>query len=97
MVAVSAGGWHNLALKADGTVWAWGENTQGQLGVPASTPRSDLAVKVAGLKGIVAVAAGRKHSLALKDDGTVWAWGYNAQGQLGDTARAGIPRARWHR
>jgi alpha-tubulin suppressor-like RCC1 family protein len=84
VVAVSAGAWHNLALKADGTVWAWGENLQGQLGVSTSTPRSDVAVQVAGLKGIVAVAAGRNHSLALKHDGTVWAWGYNAQGQLGD-------------
>ena len=84
VVAMSAGAWHSLALKADGTVWAWGENAQGQLGVPTSTAQSDLPVQVAGLKGIIAVAAGRNHSLALKHDGTVWAWGYNVQGQLGD-------------
>ena len=74
---------HALALRADGTVWSWGSNTFGGLGdgttVPHSTPAS-----VAGLSGVVAVAAGSAYSLALATDGTVWAWGYNASGQLGD-------------
>jgi alpha-tubulin suppressor-like RCC1 family protein len=81
--AVAAGGGHSLALKSDGTVWAWGWNGDGQLG--DGTTRSRTApVQVSGLTGVVRIAAGGAHSLAVKDDGTVWAWGSNAGGQLGD-------------
>ena len=65
VVAVAAGGFHNLVLKGDGTVVAWGENNSGQTNVPS------------GLTNVVAVAAGWSHSLALKCDGTVVAWGGN--------------------
>jgi hypothetical protein len=65
----SANGVHNLALKADGTVAAWGNNESGQCNVPA------------GLSNLVDVAAGYDHSLALKGDGTVVAWGSNGGGQ----------------
>jgi alpha-tubulin suppressor-like RCC1 family protein len=71
-----------LALKSDGTVWAWGYNATGQLGDGTKTNRKD-PVQVKGLTGVKAVAAGCNHSLALKNDGTVWAWGYNGYGQLG--------------
>ncbi len=83
--AVAAGAWHSLALKSDGTVWAWGGNYSGQLGDGTLTKRS-LPLQVGGLNGVVAVAAGGNHSLALKSDGTVWAWGGNYSGQLGDGA-----------
>jgi alpha-tubulin suppressor-like RCC1 family protein len=69
VVAVSAGTAHTLALRHDGTVLAWGENTVGQTSVPAN------------LTGVTAVAAGGQHSLALKGDGTVVAWGGNDDGQ----------------
>lgn len=72
-----------LALKSDGTVWAWGYNATGQLGDGTKTNRKD-PVQVKGLTGVKAVAAGCNHSLALKNDGTVWAWGYNGYGQLGN-------------
>jgi alpha-tubulin suppressor-like RCC1 family protein len=84
IVSVAVGGYaHTLALKSDGTVWAWGNNDRGQLGVGDFNNRS-LPVQVLGLSNIVAIAAGNQHSLALRSDGTVWAWGDNAYGQLGD-------------
>ncbi len=81
--SVSAGGYHTLAVKA-GTVWAWGLGHVGQLGAGPGMFTSPTPVQVPGLSGVTAVSAGFMHSLALKSDGTVWAWGYNALGQLGD-------------
>ncbi|TAL62002.1 MAG: hypothetical protein EPN85_03510, partial [Bacteroidetes bacterium] len=83
VTAVSAGGFHSLALKSDGSVWAWGNNSNGQLGV-TGVPSSDVPVQV-GLTGVIAISAGQYHSMALKSDGTVWTWGYNGYGQLGDS------------
>ena len=89
VVAVAAGYGHALAVKDDGTVWAWGHNGSGQLGdgtVAANRvdPGRPIPRPVSGITGIVAVAGGFAHSLALKRDGTVWAWGSNDSGQLGD-------------
>ncbi len=72
-----------MALKSDGTVWAWGDNEFGQLG-DGTTIVSIIPVQIPGLNGVIALAAGRNHTVALKSDGTVWAWGFNAYGQLGD-------------
>lgn len=80
---VAAGDYHSLALKSDGTVWAWGYNVCGQLGDGTTTSKT-TPVQVFGLTGITAIAGGGYHSLALKSDGTVWAWGDNGYGQLGD-------------
>jgi alpha-tubulin suppressor-like RCC1 family protein len=81
--AVAAGLAYSLALKDDGTVWAWGFNDVGQLGDGTSTDTS-TPVRVSGLDGVRAIAAGGSNGLALNDDGTVWAWGFNRFGQLGD-------------
>src|SRR6185295_1942918 len=83
VVAVSGGLLHTLALSADGSVWAFGDNEQGQLGwsdaLPSRVPR-----KVPGVSGITAIAAGGFHSLAFSaSDGSLWAWGSNSSGQLG--------------
>ncbi|WP_327324223.1 CAP domain-containing protein [Streptomyces sp. NBC_01210] len=84
VAAIAAGMNHSLALMRDGTVWAWGLNSAGQLGDGTTTERH-VPVKVQGVTGVVAIAAaGTGHSLALKRDGTVWAWGSNNWGQLGD-------------
>ena len=86
VVQVAAGDEFSLALKRDGTVWAWGDNDHGTLGDPA-LPRTDEVKEprqVSGLGDIVAVAAGAHHALALKRDGTVWAWGANHHGELGN-------------
>ncbi|WP_216673601.1 RCC1 domain-containing protein [Pyxidicoccus fallax] len=82
-VAAAINGNHSLALKSDGTVWAWGANGSGQLGDGSTTNRS-TPVQVSGLTGVVAISAGTTHSAALKSDGTVWTWGLNTSGQLGD-------------
>lgn len=81
--AVSAGDGHSLFLDGRGEVWAWGDNTYGQLG-DGTDVNSVSPVQVVGLTEIVAIDAGFDHSLALKADGTVWAWGNNLFGQLGD-------------
>jgi alpha-tubulin suppressor-like RCC1 family protein/regulation of enolase protein 1 (concanavalin A-like superfamily) len=83
VIALAVGKSHSLALKSDGTVWAWGSNTNGQLGDGTQSNNRSLPVQVWGLNGVVAVAAGEKYSLALKSDGTVWAWGLATHGRLG--------------
>jgi alpha-tubulin suppressor-like RCC1 family protein len=88
-VPVAGGGWHGLAATDDGSVWAWGVNWTAQLG-DGTYGDSVTPVQVVGPGGTgfftnaVAVAAGSDHSVALKEDGTVWAWGYNGNGLLGD-------------
>jgi len=88
VAAIAAGNGHNLALKADGTVWAWGHGASGQLGDGNFYQIGDEGVatpfQVGGLSAVVAIACGDNHSLALKADGTVWAWGFGENGQLGD-------------
>ena len=81
---IAAGSSHSLALKNDGTVWAWGGNLIGELGNSTITHHSSTPVQVSEVGGIEAIAAGGNHSLALKDDGTVWAWGANGAGELGN-------------
>jgi alpha-tubulin suppressor-like RCC1 family protein len=83
--AISAGTGHLMALRVDGTVWTWGDNSSGALGIgtqdftPHSTP-----VQVPGLTGIVAVFAGDGVSYAVKSDGTVFGWGSAFTGKLGN-------------
>ena len=83
VIAIAGGDYHSLALKSDGTVWAWGRNGDGQLGDGTTTNRT-TPVQVSNLSDVVAIARGWVHGLALKSDGTVWTWGDNGSGQLGD-------------
>ena len=83
VTAVAAGEEHSLALLANGTVLAWGDNKEGQLG-DGSTRTSAVPVPVPGLSGVTAIAAGSLFSMALLTNGTVMAWGDNRDGQLGD-------------
>ncbi|MGE0561096.1 MAG: PKD domain-containing protein [Flavobacteriales bacterium] len=71
-----------MALRADGTVWGWGDNTYGQLGIGNKTLQN-TPQQVLGLDSVIDIAASAGHSLALRADGTVWSWGANSQGQLG--------------
>lgn len=82
-VAVAAGTNHNLALKSDGTVWAWGLNSSGQLGDNSNDDRW-APVQVAFLDNqIKTIEAGGNQSFAIKEDGSLWAWGANNVGQHG--------------
>ncbi|MFY0525370.1 RCC1 domain-containing protein [Archangium gephyra] len=84
VVAISAGEEHSLALRADGTVWAWGNNWFGQLGGATAHENSFLPVQVPGLSDVKRIDAGRAYNLVVRADGTLWAWGRNWSGQLGD-------------
>ena len=83
VISVAAGFDYSLALKKDGTVWAWGGNTWGTAGDGSYVNRYQ-PVLVSSLSGITGITAGTEHCLALKNDGTVWSWGWNADGCLGD-------------
>lgn len=82
---IAAGNTHTLVVRTtDGTVWAWGQNTGGQLGDGTTTQRK-TPTQVSGLSGVVAVAAGAIHSLALTSTGVLYAWGDNTTyGQIGN-------------
>jgi alpha-tubulin suppressor-like RCC1 family protein len=97
--AIAAGPYHVLALKADGTLWAWGDNTAGQLGVASADdcyegsnfmPQDNFNTAACSRKplqvgaGFTAISAGYQHSLALKADGSLWGWGTNYWGYLGN-------------
>ena len=82
--SLSIGGGHVLALKRDGSVWSWGLNTHGQLGT-GGTNESHIAQPVTGLPKVSSIfASPGASSYALGEDGSLWAWGSNSSGQLGD-------------
>src|SRR5262245_45335649 len=89
VASVAAGLYHTVAVRTDGTVYAWGQNNYGQLGNDTTTD-SLKPVQVKGpsgagvLTGVQQIAANQYTSLVLKTDGTVWGWGYNGYGHLGD-------------
>jgi alpha-tubulin suppressor-like RCC1 family protein len=98
IIRIAAGTGHALALSSDGTVFAWGSNFAGQLGTDsaaAQVPIPTAVVSTGVLAGIAvtSIAAGNSHSLALGDDGHVYAWGFNTTGQLGDdsTTNRAVP------
>jgi alpha-tubulin suppressor-like RCC1 family protein len=83
-IQVSAGNDHSLAVRANGTAWAWGINTNGRLGDNTIADRSSPVSVVGGFADWIQVSAGREHNLGLRANGTAWAWGNNLNGQLGD-------------
>jgi alpha-tubulin suppressor-like RCC1 family protein len=81
---ISAGYLHSLGLRTNGTAWDWGGNIVGQLGDNTTTNRSSPVSVVGGFTDWCQVSAGRYHSLAVRTNGTAWAWGSNSSGRLGD-------------
>ena len=85
VIAIAAGRTHALALKSDGTVWSWGRNNSGVLGL-GSTSMFDIRsepTKIPGLSGIVSISSRDNTAFAIRDDGSVFGWGQNMSGELG--------------
>lgn len=81
---ISAGNEFVLAVASNGSVWSWGNNGSGQLGQGPDFGANSTPQQISNLSSVVAVAAGYEHGVALKNDGSVWTWGRNFEGELGD-------------
>lgn len=86
---ISVGAGHMAGIKTDGTLWTWGANLDGQLGTGTTTPRSSPGTVAGGGTDWCDVATGRSVTAAIKTDGTLWTWGSNNYGQLGNGAIGG--------
>ena len=87
VIAVSAGGKYTVAIKKNGELWAWGNNSLGQLGLGATPTTSRIPLQVGTDIDWKAVATGSSHTVAIKKNGELWAWGWNTAGELGDGTR----------
>jgi alpha-tubulin suppressor-like RCC1 family protein len=83
-VSASAGGYHSLGVRTNGSLWAWGDNGQGRLGDNTVTSRRSPVSVVGGFSDWISASAGRTHSLGVRANGSIWAWGDNGSGRLGD-------------
>ncbi|MDI6050789.1 kelch repeat-containing protein [Flavobacterium sp. XS2P24] len=81
--SIATVGFHNIGIKTDGTIWAWGYNINGQLGDGSNIDKNS-PLKIGTDTNWKSILTGRFHSGAIKTDGTFWAWGQNGGGQLGD-------------
>jgi hypothetical protein len=84
VTAIAAGADTAYALRRDGSVWAWGDNSFGALGSPLGRQFAEQPTRVRGLAHVVAIAAGSDTAYAVLRDGNVWAWGRGIDGELGD-------------
>ncbi|MEY2425022.1 MAG: hypothetical protein QOI61_594 [Actinomycetota bacterium] len=96
MVAVAGGSAFTLSLDASGRVFAWGNNFEGELGNGTHGNSQPHPVQVAGLPTISVIDAGDNHALALATDGTIWAWGSNERGQIGNGQAGGTVDVPFH-
>jgi len=84
-VSVTVGYWHTCAQKSDGSLWCWGRNSEGQIGINSTSPWVNAPSQVLNLPTATSLSAGGWHTCAVKTpDQTVWCWGDNAWGKLGD-------------
>ncbi|WP_075983178.1 RCC1 domain-containing protein [Bacillus massilinigeriensis] len=81
---IAAGDQNMVALKKDGTVYVWGNNFSGQIGIGKTSGWLEKPQRVTGLTKVVSIAAGRYHTLATRSDGSVWAFGANTHGEIGN-------------
>ena len=83
---IACGAYHTAAIKTDGTLWMWGLNGNGQLGDNTTTSRSSPVQTVSGGTTWKQVSCGQYFTAAVKLDGSLWCWGLNTHGQLGDNS-----------
>ena len=94
VISVSAGNFHSMAISADGSLWAWGRNSYGEIGDGTVSVRgflgryiyedNDHHLPIKIMSDVIAVSAGARHTMAIQSDGSLWAWGCNLHGALGD-------------
>jgi len=93
ITAISAGTSHTMVLKSDGTVWTWGGNSRGELGIGVQDfVAHPVPTQVPSLTNVVRIVAGDGISYAIKSDGTVFGWGTTISGILGDGTQSGVPK-----
>ena len=83
LIRISAGDAHTVAIKTDGSLWAWGLNWDGELGDGTTTDKH-IPTHIGTDTDWVTVATGWDYTMAIKSDGSLWAWGWNMYGRLGD-------------
>ena len=90
---IAAGGSHALAIKTDGSLWAWGANWYGEIGDASTARRTERPVRVGSDADWISISAVRGNSFGVKSDGSLWGWGANHRGQIGDgtTVNRSIP------
>ena len=81
---LSAGGAHTLVISEDGYYWAWGDNRHGQLGTGGAGGLANVPVRNNTISGWRLLSGGDDFTLGIREDGSLWSWGYNFYGQLGD-------------
>lgn len=82
-VSINCGSFHCIAFKSDGTIWTWGTNSYGQLGNGITSNTVNIPTYFGLQSDWLKLALGAFHTLGIKTNGTLWAWGSNIEGQLG--------------
>jgi alpha-tubulin suppressor-like RCC1 family protein len=90
--SVATGYYHTCGIRTDGSLWCWGENSQGQLGFGRQDQDGRVPTRVGTERAWATVTAGMRHTCATRTDGSLWCWGDNSQGQVGDGTKTSRDR-----
>jgi alpha-tubulin suppressor-like RCC1 family protein len=87
-VQISSAGRNSIGLRSNGTAWAWGSNSNGQLGDNTTTGKSSPVSVIGGFSDWSQLSTGGYHNVGIRTNGTAWSWGANGRGRLGDGTTA---------